>query len=156
MILQHELRSLPEPMLLRRHLPNARSFAASTQAMARHTYAKRKVEVPAVGDEGVAETTRTMLEEIEAGGEARAHLYSKELDGFTGTVDDVVVSEKEMQQAEAELPEQLKYDLKLAYENIRAFAEAQRASIKDLESAPGLWPGMVAGHRMVPLDCAGC
>ena len=37
----------------------------------------------------------------------------------------------------------------LAHQNIKAFAEAQRASIHDVDNAPGLWPGMVAGHRMV-------
>ena len=124
--------------------------------MAGHTYTKRKVGAPAVSDEGVAETTKQMLDEIEAGGEARALGYSQELDGFLGSVDDVVVSEAEMREAEAELPEQLKNDIKLAHGNIKAFAEGQRASIKDLEQREGLWPGMVAGHRMIPLDCAGC
>ena len=119
-------------------------------------YIKRKVKVPTVSDEGVAETAKAILDAIEVGGEARALAYSKELDGFTGSMDDVVVSEAEFAQAEADLPERLKLDLQLAYDNIRAFAEAQRASIKDVEHAPGLWPGMVAGHRMVPLDCAGC
>ena len=119
-------------------------------------YIKKKVEAPVVSDEGVAETTRQMLDEIERGGEAQALKYSAQLDSFRGTVDDVLVSEAEFAAAEAELPEQLKRDLILAHQNIKAFAEAQRESIKDVQHAPGLWPGVVAGHRMVPLDCAGC
>ena len=122
--------------------------------MVRHL--KTKVEAPAVTADGVMQTTTEMLEKILEGGEERALAYSAELDGFEGGLGDVIVSEAEFAEAADELPQQLKDDIALAHRNIKAFAEAQRRSIDDVSYAEGLWPGMVAGHRMVPLDCAGC
>ena len=114
--------------------------------MVRHL--KTKVEAPAVTADGVMQTTTEMLEKILEGGEERALAYSAELDGFEGGLGDVIVSEAEFAEAADELPQQLKDDIALAHRNIKAFAEAQRRSIDDVSYAEGLWPGMVAGHRM--------
>ena len=117
---------------------------------------KAKVDAPQVSAEGVVETTREMLRAIEAGGEAQALAYSAQLDGFAGSAGDVVVSAAEFAAADLEIGEQLKADIGLAHRNIKAFAEQQRKSIHEVTNAEGLWPGMIAGHRMVPVDCAGC
>jgi sulfopropanediol 3-dehydrogenase len=48
----------------------------------------------------------------------------------------------------------LQDDIRFAHDNVRRFAEAQRASMQDIETE--VLPGLVAGHRNIPLQTAGC
>jgi sulfopropanediol 3-dehydrogenase len=48
----------------------------------------------------------------------------------------------------------LRDDIRFAHDNVRRFAEAQRASILDTETE--VLPGLIAGHRNIPLETAGC
>ena len=52
------------------------------------------------------------------------------------------------------MPQQLKDDLRFAHDRIRGFAERQKASMSEFEAelSPGLW----AGQKLIPMDCAGC
>ena len=50
--------------------------------------------------------------------------------------------------------DQLKDDIKFAYDRVTKFAEAQKASIQEFETelSPGLW----AGQKLIPIETAGC
>jgi sulfopropanediol 3-dehydrogenase len=50
--------------------------------------------------------------------------------------------------------QKLQDDIRFAHDNVRRFAEAQRASIQDTETE--ILPGLIAGHRNIPLQTAGC
>ena len=65
------------------------------------------------------------------------------------------MSREEIEAAYAEVNEQEIRDIREAASNIRAFAEAQRATIADL---PDFCPaeGIHLGHRVIPVSSAGC
>jgi sulfopropanediol 3-dehydrogenase len=118
---------------------------------------KNKVEKPQLsGGDEVGTKVAEMLRTIREGGEAAALKYAKQLDNFAGGTDEVVVKAAEFEAAEARLPESVKEDIRTAHKAIKSFAEAQRATQTDLRMESPVYPGMVVGHRMVPVDCAGC
>ena len=99
----------------------------------------------------VPEAVAGMLREIEAGGAARALAYARDLDGWQG---DPVLSETEIAAASARVDPQVQADLRFAHGNIRRFAEAQRATLTDMDIE--MAPGFRAGQRSIPVAAAGC
>lgn len=118
--------------------------------MARH-YLKQADKTPASGEEETRRIVADMLAEIERDGEAAARAYGEKLDGWDGNIE---VGSEEIEAAARQVPEQLKDDLKFAYDRVRLFAEKQRESIAEFETelSPGLW----AGQRLIPVETAGC
>ncbi len=102
-------------------------------------------------DAMVAERVARMLEEIEAGGEARALAYARELDGWPG---EPLLAAVRIEAAVRRLDAQAKADIGFAHANIRRFAEAQRATLTDM--AIEMAPGFMAGQRSIPVQAAGC
>jgi sulfopropanediol 3-dehydrogenase len=98
----------------------------------------------------VRDTVSVMLARIKAGGEAAALEYARRLDGWEG---DVVVSEAAIAEAVKAVPQDLKDDIAWAHDNIRRFAEAQLATVSEMEIE--LRPGLFAGQRLIPLQAAG-
>lgn len=114
-------------------------------------YLKKASKTPTTGEDDTRERVSEMLRDIEQGGEQRVRHYAKTLDGWTG---DIIVSRDEIDTAAAELPEQLKQDIRFSYGRVKAFAEAQLASMQAFETE--LSPGLVAGQRLIPVNTAGC
>ena len=92
-----------------------------------------------------------MLREIELGGEAEALRLARGVDSWQG---DVVVSEAEIEAATERLDPAVRADIDFAHANIRRFAEAQRATLTDMEIE--MAPGFFAGQRSIPVLSAGC
>lgn len=115
------------------------------------TYLKKAVRTAATDETSIRNKVAGMLAEIEAAGQAKAEAFARELDGYRG---DIVVSKSAIEAAIKEVPERQKDDIRFAHDNVRRFAEAQRAAIRDVEIE--LLPGLVAGHRNIPLEVAGC
>ncbi len=115
------------------------------------TYLKKATKTPLTGEDETRQVVEKMLTEIETDGEVAAMRYAEQLDGFTGQA---IVSKEQIEQASAQVSEQLKDDIKFARDRVRKFAEAQRRSISDfeLELSPGLW----AGQKLIPIETAGC
>ena len=114
-------------------------------------YLKKAVKTATTGEEDVRERTASMLREIETGGEQVAIRYAKELDRWEG---EIAVSEEALNAAEMSVPEQLKADIRLAHDNVRRFAEAQLATIGDMQIE--VVPGLLAGQKQIPITNAGC
>jgi sulfopropanediol 3-dehydrogenase len=114
-------------------------------------YLKKASKTPATGEDDTREVVAGMLRDIEEGGETRALHYAESLDGWKG---DVVVSEADIAAAAESVPEQIKRDIRFAYDRIRGFAEAQLESLAEFETE--LSPGLVAGQRLIPVGTAGC
>ena len=114
-------------------------------------YLKKAAKTPQTGSDETREIVADMLAKIEAGGEAIALAYGRELDGFRG---DAVVSDASIAAAAKTISPQLKDDIKFSYDRVTKFARAQLASIKEFETelSPGLW----AGQKLIPVDTAGC
>ena len=112
---------------------------------------KKASKTPATGEDDTALVVRTMLQEIEGGGEARAREYAKKLDGWDK---DIVLSRTDIDAAKALVPEQARRDIEFSHTRVKAFAEAQLASMTEFETE--LSPGLFAGQRLIPVNTAGC
>jgi len=97
------------------------------------------------------EIVRNILDEIEAGGDAAALEYAKKFDKYDGNV---ILSEEEIEAACAKVPEKLKRDIDFARDNVRRFAEAQKATVADFSYE--VVPGLIAGQKAIPVNAAGC
>lgn len=114
-------------------------------------YLKRAPKTAATGEADVRATVQTMLDEIEAGGEAKAADYARRLDQWEG---EIVVSAARREEAAAKVPHKLKDDIHFAHDKVQRFAQAQRGAILDTQIE--LSPGLIAGHRNIPVLAAGC
>lgn len=112
----------------------------------------KKAERKSTDDAGdVHETVRTILNEIEAGGDEVAQQYAAKFDRYEGNI---VLTRDEIDVASKKVPQKLKDDIRFAWDNVRRFAEVQKDTIKDTEVE--LQPGLVAGQRAIPCQAAGC
>ena len=114
-------------------------------------YLKKAVRTAETDQQGVHEIVARMLAEIAAGGEAVARNYARDLDKWTG---DIIVSPADRAAAAAQVPDRLKADIQFAHDNVRRFAQAQRATITDC--AIEILPGVMAGQKQIPVSAAGC
>ena len=99
----------------------------------------------------VSETVQKILNDIEQGGEAVARDYAAKFDKYDGNI---VLTRDEIDAATAAVPEKLKDDIRFAHDNVRRFAEAQKATILDTELE--IVPGLIAGQKSIPCQAAGC
>ena len=99
----------------------------------------------------VKETVRAILDDIEAGGDAKALEYAATFDRYDGPV---LLSQTDIDAAAAQVPDKLKADIQFSHANVRTFAEAQKASLREFEME--VTPGVVAGQKCVPVHGAGC
>jgi len=114
-------------------------------------YLKQAEKTAATGEQDVRATVQGILDEIEAGGDAKAREYARTFDKWEG---DIVVSREDRAAAADKVSAQLKDDIRFAHDQVRRFAEAQLDSIGDTQIE--LRPGLVAGQRSIPMSAAGC
>lgn len=104
------------------------------------------------GNEAAArEVAAEMLANIKSGGEAAVRDYARRLDKWEG---DILVGAAEMERRTASIPDGVKRDIEFAAGQVRKFAQAQMASVREFELE--LAPGLVAGQRLIPVNVAGC
>ncbi|MFT5510451.1 MAG: sulfopropanediol 3-dehydrogenase [Hyphomicrobiaceae bacterium] len=99
----------------------------------------------------VRDTVQKILNDIESGGEVTAKEYAAKFDKYEGNI---VLTRDEIDGAAALVPQKLKDDIRFAHDNVRRFAEAQKATIIDTELE--IVPGLIAGQKSIPCQAAGC
>ena len=99
----------------------------------------------------VHETVQGILSEIEAGGDRAALDYAARFDKYDGSI---ILSPEEIEAACAQVSETLKRDIQFSHDNVRRFAETQKATLSDVELE--VVPGLIVGQRAIPVDAAGC
>ena len=114
-------------------------------------YLKRSSLDAAAEDEETRAVVREMLERIEQRGEEAVREYAAKLDGWSG---EIVVPRSEIARMTSGLSQSAKDDVAFAVDRVRRFAEAQRESMHEFEIE--LSPGLRAGQRLIPVNCAGC
>ncbi|MFT5113690.1 MAG: sulfopropanediol 3-dehydrogenase [Parasphingorhabdus sp.] len=114
-------------------------------------FLKKASKSPTTGEDDTRELVNKMLAEIETGGEQRVRDYTRDLDGFEGSI---VVSQAEVEAATKSLSQTARDDIQFSYDRVRGFAEAQMASMSEFETE--LSPGLFAGQRLIPVNTAGC
>lgn len=106
---------------------------------------------PAQCDPAVTERVSEILRTIEAGGMDAVLRYARELDGWEGRTPELAAGD--IAALVDRLPADLRSALDLGRERTRRFAQAQAERLTDLEVE--LAPGLVAGHRYVPIARVG-
>jgi sulfopropanediol 3-dehydrogenase len=92
-----------------------------------------------------------MLLNISRRGEDAIREYSRELDGWDP--ESLFVGSDQIAAARAEVSDELQEHISFAQAQVRAFAEEQRNTLLDLSTETV--PGVVLGHRHVPVDSVG-
>jgi len=92
-----------------------------------------------------------MLAAIEAGGEQAVRDYAAKLDGWSGPI---VLDQAMIAERMKDVPQSVKDDIAFAAGQVRAFALAQRDSVRDFSLE--LSPGLTIGQKLVPVNTAGC
>jgi sulfopropanediol 3-dehydrogenase len=94
---------------------------------------------------------RSILDDIEAGGDETALDYARRFDKYEG---EIVLSPETIAAATAQVPEKLRRDIEFSHANVKKFAEAQKATVGDFEIE--VVPGLIAGQKSIPVSAAGC
>ncbi len=103
-------------------------------------------------DAKVRETVERMIDEVRQGGDAAVRRLSDTLDKWAPP--SFRLSREEIEGLVASVPEETIADIMFAQAQIRRFAEAQKATIRDLEVET--IPGVRLGHRNIPVSRVGC
>ena len=114
-------------------------------------YLKKAIRTAEADHQDVRAAVEKMLAEMATDGEAAARKFACDLDKWSG---EIVVSAEVRRAAANLVPDKLKADIRFAHDNIRRFAEAQRASVTDCEIE--IFPGLTAGQKQIPVSAAGC
>ena len=109
-------------------------------------------QAKADADRRVRGTVESTLADIEARGDAAIRELSMRFDGWDR--ESYALTEKEKEWCLSQLSKQDVADIEFAQTQVRNFARHQRDSIEDLEVET--MPGVVLGHRNIPVNAAGC
>ncbi|PXW68710.1 sulfopropanediol 3-dehydrogenase [Loktanella sp. PT4BL] len=114
-------------------------------------YLKKATLTAQSGASDVHDIVQGILSDIETGGDAKAMEYAAKFDKYDGNV---MITAEEIAAATALVPEKLKEDIQFAHDNVKRFAEAQKATVSNIEYE--IVPGLIAGQKAIPVDAAGC
>ncbi len=103
-------------------------------------------------DAKVRATVEATLKDIETRGDTAIAELSQKFDGFTRP--SFRLSDSEIEAAMQKVSSRDMEDIKFAQDQVRGFAEAQRASMTDIEVET--MPGVILGHRNIPVQSVGC
>lgn len=112
---------------------------------------KQPPPIPEGDANAVTDTVRGIIAEIRREGESAVRRYSEQFDGFAP--EEFRVPDSVIDAAADQISPELKRSIHFAHEQVRTFAEAQRASLRDLEVET--LPGVYLGHKHIPVDRVG-
>ena len=120
--------------------------------MAKHLKTAAAAAGKADADRKTRTTVETILAEIEARGDAAVRELSQKFDDWSP--DSFRLSEAEIAAAISAVSEQDLSDIRFAQQQVRNFAEQQKAALRDVEVET--LPGVVLGHKNIPVNAVGC
>ena len=120
--------------------------------MALHLKRGATAEAKAGSDRAVRDTVEGILADIATRGDAAVRDLSVRFDRWDR--DDYRLSPREIQDCIDQLTGQDLKDIEFAQTQVRGFAQIQRDSMKDVEVET--LPGVVLGHKHIPIGNAGC
>jgi sulfopropanediol 3-dehydrogenase len=120
--------------------------------MAEHLKTAKPETERAEDDAKVRAVVEATLRDIEARGDAAVRELSERFDGYAP--DSYRLTRPEIDALIAKLTERELADIRFAQEQVRAFAQVQRDSMRDVEVET--MPGVVLGHRNIPVQSVGC
>src|SRR2546430_11992855 len=117
-------------------------------------YLKRGMDASAIkaADAKVRETVEKILADVEARRDAAVRDLSQNFDGWSPASFKLTASETE--RAISQVSKRDLDDIKFAQAQVRNFAQKQKETLRDLEIET--LPGVVLGHRHIPVNSIGC
>src|SRR5436853_4312021 len=117
-------------------------------------FLKRGIDASAIkaADAKVRETVENILAQIEERGDAAVRELSEQFDKWSP--DNFKLTPHEIEKAIGEVAKRDLDDIKFAQAQVRNFAQKQKATLHDLEVET--LPGVVLGHRHIPVNSIGC
>ena len=103
-------------------------------------------------DQKTKEIVENVLKQIETGGDKAVRMLSEKFDDYSPT--SFKLSDEQIDALLCTLTERELSDIKFAQEQVRKFAEIQRASMTDVEVET--LPGVILGHKNIPVQSVGC
>ena len=103
-------------------------------------------------DQGVKAVVESALKEIETRGDSAIREYSERFDKYSPP--SFKLSQSEIDSLISTVSDRDLNDIKFAQEQVRNFAEIQRASMTDVEVET--LPGVILGHKNIPVQSVGC
>lgn len=103
-------------------------------------------------DAKVRAIVETTLKDIETRGDAAVRDLSEKFDSYSPP--SFLLTASEIEAAMNKVSERDMADIRFAQAQIRRFAEAQKASMQDIEIET--LPGVILGHRNIPVQSVGC
>jgi sulfopropanediol 3-dehydrogenase len=103
-------------------------------------------------DRKVRDIVEAALADIEARGDVAVREMSNKFDGWDR--EDYRLTQAEIDRCVESLTAQERKDIEFAQAQVRNFAQIQRASMQDVEVET--LPGVVLGHKHIPIQAAGC
>lgn len=103
---------------------------------------------PLINHERLTQVVNPIINEVKLKGDIAIKKYTKLFDGVT--LNDIIVSKQEITKAKDEIPNALKNAIKMAYNNIKAFHNAQQIQENVIENVPGVkcWRKSVAIEKV--------
>ncbi|MEM1317027.1 MAG: histidinol dehydrogenase [Pseudomonadota bacterium] len=118
----------------------------------RHLKTARSEEDRRDDDAKVRASVESILKDIETRGDAAVRELSEKFDNYSP--ENFRLSDSEIEAAMQKVSTRDMEDIRFAQDQIRAFAEAQRASMTDIEVET--MPGVILGHKNIPVQSVGC
>ena len=118
------------------------------------TYIKKGIEAGEIAqaDAKVRATVEGILSDIETRGDRAIRELSRKFDNWDPQT--FRLSDAEIEAAISKVPKGDLDDIRFAQSQVRSFAKKQKACLEDLEVET--MPGVVLGHRNVPVNSVGC
>ena len=118
------------------------------------TYIKKGIEAGEIAqaDAKVRATVEGILSDIETRGDPAIRELSRKFDNWDPQT--FRLSDAEIEVAISKVPKGDLDDIRFAQSQVRSFAKKQKACLEDLEVET--MPGVVLGHRNVPVNSVGC
>jgi len=103
-------------------------------------------------DEAVTSTVQNLISDIEKGGDKAVRELAIRFDGLDR--ENYRLSKSEIDACVNGISKQEREDIEFAQEQVRNFAKAQLGTMRELEVET--LPGVILGHKHVPVDNVGC
>ncbi|ANN76260.1 histidinol dehydrogenase [Bordetella flabilis] len=120
--------------------------------MIRYLKRGRPAAVKTQADAQVRATVEAIVHDIETRGDEAVREYSRQFDNWDPA--DFRLSRAQIQAARKQLSAREIEDISFAQAQVRNFAQHQRDSMRDIEVET--YPGVVLGHKHVPVNAVGC
>lgn len=115
-------------------------------------YLKRAEQQSRQDNRDLIDRVRTMISDIELGGDEAVRRYARDLDGWEAK--DFRVSEDEIAAARKAMSKVFKEDFAFCKKQVTDFAKRQRDSLSEFEAEFG--NGITLGQKIIPVDAVGC